>query len=129
MPRNAPSYGRLLRRAEFLATAKGARLNRDAFGLQARRRTDDDGRPPRFGLTVTKKTAPRAVDRNRMRRRLREALRLGAALSAAPGHDYVIVGRLPLLVTPFEDMRRALATGLADVSRRRPRAQEATKGR
>ena len=121
MRRNSPSFGRLLRRAEFTAAAKGARLHREAFGLQARRRPDAPDDAPRYGITVTKKTAPHAVDRNRMRRRLREALRLGAALSGSPGHDYVIVGREPLLRLPFDALRDALAAAVADVTKRAPR--------
>lgn len=120
------SFERLRRRPEFVAVAKGARANTDAFGLQTRRRPADcdentAGAPPRFGLTVTKKVAPRAVDRNRMRRRLREALRLGAALSGAAGHDYVIVGRQPLLSIRFDDLRAGLAEGLEAVTRRSAR--------
>ena len=120
------SFERLRRRPEFVAVAKGTRANTDTFGLQTRRRASDRdeaaaGSPPRFGITVTKKVAPRAVDRNRMRRRLREALRLGAALSGAPGHDYVIVGRQPVLSIRFDDLRTALAEGLETVTRRSAR--------
>lgn len=134
MRRDAPSapaaFERLRRRAEFVATGKGARLNADAFGLQTRRHSDRSAEaPPRFGITVTKKVAPRAVHRNRIRRRLREALRLGAALSGAGGHDYVIVGRQMLLTLPFEDLRIALADGLEAVTRRgaRRRTDDTTR--
>lgn len=124
------SFERLRRRAEFVAAGKGARLNTDAFGLQTRARADEiAGASPRFGITITKKVAPRAVDRNRIRRRLREALRLGAALSGADGHDYVIVGRQMLLTLPFEDLRVTLADGLEAVTRRgaRRRTDDTTR--
>ena len=123
------SFERLRRRAEFVAAGKGARVNRDAFGLQTKRRAEQPDSPPRFGLTVTKKVAPHAVDRNRIRRRLREALRLGAALSGVAGHDYVIVGRQPLLTMPFGDLRLALAEGLEAVTRRsaKPRSHDTTR--
>lgn len=123
------SFERLRRRAEFVAAGKGARLNTDAFGLQTRRRAEEAAGAPRFGITITKKVAPRAVDRNRIRRRLREALRLGAALSGACGHDYVIVGRQMLLTLPFEDLRVTLADGLEAVTRRgaRRRTDDTTR--
>ena len=113
-------FERLRQRAEFLAVGKGARSNTDCIGVQARRRGDDDV-APRFGITITKKTAPRAVDRNRMRRRLREALRLGGALSAADGHDYVIVGRTPILTIPFDALRAALGETIVAATRRSQR--------
>ena len=81
---------RLKKRRDFLAAAKGSKAARRAFVLEARKRGDDG--PPRFGFTVTKRTAKKAVERNRIRRRLREAARL-AAENAPAGHDYVLVGR------------------------------------
>ena len=61
---------------------------------------DDEG-APRVGFTVTKKVG-NAVVRNRVRRRLREAVRVHAAGEMAPGHDYVIVGREEVLAAPFD---------------------------
>lgn len=104
---------RLTRRADFLAAQSGARRRTRYFTLQVRERPDSDG-PPRFGLTVTKKTAPLSVRRNRIRRRLREALRQGAALSAPPGCDYVFVARLEALSAPFSQLKRAIAAALAE---------------
>jgi len=105
---------RLKKRRDFLAAAKGHRAPRRAFVLEARQR-DDDG-APRFGFTVSKKTAVKAVERNRIRRRLREAVRLAGAANARPGHDYVLVGRRGALTEPFAD----LTSALADAMRRLP---------
>ena len=63
---------RLRQRADFLAVANGARVNLAAFTLQGRLR--DDPGPIRVGFTVTKKNG-NAPERNRIRRRLREAVR------------------------------------------------------
>ncbi len=68
---------------------------------------------PRLGLTVTKKTGG-AVERNRMRRRLRAALRQIAPMAARPGHDYVIVAREGILGAAFDH----LLTDLKSVFRR-----------
>jgi len=60
----------------------------------------DDG-PVRFGFTVSKKVG-NAVERNRVRRRLREVVRLSAANRTRSGHDYVLVGRRAALKLPFD---------------------------
>ena len=124
-PDSGASFEKIRRRADFVAAAKGARWNDPAFGLQMRQRAGADGTRPRFGLTVTKKTAARAVERNRMRRRLREALRLGAALGGSPGHDYVIVARRDVLSVPFPALRDQLAAAIEGLSKRKPRGRGA----
>ena len=104
---------RLRQRADFLAVATGARVNSAAFTLQSRRR-DDQG-PSRVGFTVTKKNGT-ATERNRIRRRLREAVRrLNAdadSMAMRPQHDYVLVGRRAALTADFnamlDDLRSAL---------------------
>jgi ribonuclease P protein component len=78
--------------------------------LQERRR-DDEG-PARVGFTVSKKVGG-AVERNRVRRRLREVVRLSAARNLHSGSDYVLVGRSNALELPFcrlvEDFAGALS--------------------
>ena len=89
---------RLTQRADFLAAAKGQRRDVGAFVLQAHPRKTDA--PPRFGFTVSKKVGS-AVERNRVRRRLRDLVRRHAALLAQNGHDYVLIGRRAALNAPF----------------------------
>jgi ribonuclease P protein component len=89
---------RLKQRAAFLAAAKGARVAAGALVLQVHQRKTDA--PPRFGFTVSKKVG-NAVERNRVRRRLRDIVRRHAALLAQNGHDYVLIGRRAALNAPF----------------------------
>jgi ribonuclease P protein component len=100
---------RLRHRADFLAAATGAKAPTGAFVLQARKR--HEGGPVRIGFTVTKKVG-NSVVRNRVRRRLREVVRLAPPARLQPGHDYVMVGRRGALDAPFdrmiEDFDRAL---------------------
>jgi ribonuclease P protein component len=100
---------RLRQRADFLAAATGAKVPTAAFILQARKR--DDNGPFRVGFTVSSKVGT-AVERNRVRRRLREVVRLSAATGLSAGHDYVLIGRRTALSLPFEqisqDFKRAL---------------------
>ena len=104
-----PMIGRLKKRRDFLAAAQGSKAARRAFVLEARERGDDS--PPRFGFTVTKRVAKKAVERNRIRRRLREAVRLGAE-NARAGRDYVLVARRRALSEPFTHLKAALEEAL-----------------
>ena len=92
---------RLRQRADFLAAAGGTKVPAAAFMLQARRRPD--GGTARCGFTVSKK-AGNAVERNRIRRRLREIVRLSDSDAMRTGYDYVLIGRRAALRLPFARM-------------------------
>src|ERR1700747_1785497 len=89
----AARIARLTRRADYQRAARGKRWRSEAFILQARRReTGEDAAGARVGLTATRKIGG-AVERNRIRRRLREALRRTGNLEAKADHDYVLVAQ------------------------------------
>jgi len=100
---------RLRQRADFLAAATGAKAPVTGFVLQALDRREDG--PVRVGFTCSKKVG-NAPERNRVRRRLREMVRLVPAGRMRRGHDYVLIGRRAALELPFdrlvEDLERAL---------------------
>ncbi|MGB6177221.1 MAG: ribonuclease P protein component [Methylocella sp.] len=73
---------------------------------------------PRFGFTVTKQSGG-AVRRNRIRRRLKEALRLLDPLPARPGHDYVILARPEALGMPFLALQGELIRALGKIAARK----------
>ena len=102
---------RLKKRRDFVAAAKGPKAARRAFVLEARRR-DDDG-AARLGFTVSKRAAKKAVERNRIRRRLKEAVRLVALGRVREGCDYVVVGRRGALTESFAALEADLAAALA----------------
>jgi ribonuclease P protein component len=66
---------------------------------------------------VTKKIG-NAVMRNRIRRRLREAVRVAGETRATPGTDYVLVGRPAALTLEFDRLVADLLSGLAFLSGR-----------
>ena len=113
---------RLKRRKEFLAAAAGAKASTAGFVLQERPR--GDGGPVRFGFTVSKKVGG-AVERNRVRRRLREIVRLSAARSLHGGSDYVMVGRRAALDMSFSRLAQDFAGALARLDRARRPADHA----
>jgi len=115
---------RLKVRAEFVAAARGARTERRGFVLQGLARGDDA--PPRFGFTVTRKVG-NAVERNRIRRRLRVAA--GLAEGARAGCDYVVVARRPAITLPFAELVADLTGALARLGPLTPRRPRPDAGR
>ncbi len=106
---------RLTRRTDFRAAAAGLRASVGAFVVQARRRAEDG--PVRIGFTVSRQVG-NAVERNRVRRRLRELVRHSSPQSLRGGHDYVLVGRRAALQLPFGDMVREFDKALVRVHAR-----------
>jgi ribonuclease P protein component len=108
---------RLKRRTDFRAAASGLRAPVSAFVLQVRQRADTGG--ARVGFTVSRQVG-NAVERNRVRRRLREAVRLATAGSLHEGHDYVLIGRRAALNLRFGEMTRELDAALKRIHAQKP---------
>jgi ribonuclease P protein component len=90
-PPKAVKIERLKKRPDFLRAAKAPNLARGAVFMQMRPRHDDDPLI-RVGFTATKKIGG-SVERNRAKRRLREAARLLLPLHGRPSCDYVFIAR------------------------------------
>ena len=106
--------GRLKRRADFLRVAAGRRKF-VAPGLILQALEASPSGPPqptsmRIGFTVSRKVGM-AVARNRARRRLKAVAEMMEE-HAAPGYDYVLIGRGGTLTRRFTDLREDLVTAL-----------------
>ncbi|SIR14011.1 ribonuclease P protein component [Rhizobium sp. RU35A] len=119
------TVGRLKSRPQFLAVREGQKRRGPLFLLEVLDRKEPES-APRVGFTVTKKQG-NAVERNRMRRRLREAVRQTARFAMKDGHDYVIVARREVLSASFADITQALSERLE--SRPKPKRSEETRSR
>ncbi len=117
------TVGRLKSRPQFLAVREGEKRRGGFFLIEMLDRKTADAEP-RVGFTVTKKHG-NAVERNRMRRRLKEAVRLHAGFAMQPGHDYVVVARREVLTAPFEK----LASELVSRIETRPKHRRSEKDR
>lgn len=95
---------RLKRRSDFLAVAAhGQKWVSKSLILQM---LPVEAPKSRFGLTVTKKVSTKAVERNRIRRRLR-ALAVDILPKSTRLHaDYVLIGRLETLTASYEEIRK-----------------------
>ena len=130
----------LKRRSDFLGIRSGARGATRAFVLEGRRRdateggaarvgTADDA-APRFGFTVSKKVGG-AVERNRIKRRLKDAVRDILLDHARPNYDYVLIARRPALDAAYAALVSDLVDALKRVharSERPERTRASSKG-
>lgn len=103
---------RLKNRADFLKARNGARSHERAFVLQLRKRTEDQSNICRVGFTVTKKTG-NAVERNRIKRRLRAAIAAVEIPQIGAGCDAVFVARRNALTLPFDQLTEEVARSFA----------------
>jgi ribonuclease P protein component len=109
-------------RKDFLSVRKGSRWSTRAFVLEGRQRMAAGPGPvqPRFGFTVARAVGG-AVERNRIRRRLKAAIRHVQVAHARYDFDYVIVARRGVLEAKFEELVGELAKALDRVHRSRQR--------
>ncbi|SFA97606.1 ribonuclease P protein component [Rhizobium sp. NFR07] len=119
------TVGRLKSRPQFLAVRAGETRRGKAFLLEVLDRKQPDEQP-RVGFTVTKKHG-NSVERNRMRRRLREAVRTSAGFAMKDGHDYVIVARRDVLTISFPELTERLVERIE--GRQKPRPASGTPSR
>lgn len=102
----------LKKRSEFQRVRGGAKWSGRGFLAEGRDRPITETHAGvRFGFTVSKKVGI-AVERNRIRRRLKEALRLMPVGSAPTTMDIVIVARRAALDMEFAALANDLQTAL-----------------
>ncbi len=94
---------RLTQRKDFILASQSPHVwKRPYFVLQIR--SDTNHTSPRIGFTVTKRQG-NAVIRNRIKRRLKEAVRLQCADIVRPNTDYVFIGRKDAMKLEFEKLQ------------------------
>lgn len=109
------------KRRDFLRARSGYRARTFAFALEAIQQPDAETNagstlPPqaRFGFTVTKKLG-NAVTRNRIKRRLKNAVRTANPGLKRAGFDYILIAYADAGTRPFADVVTALEQALTDI--------------
>ncbi|ANP45149.1 ribonuclease P protein component [Candidatus Viadribacter manganicus] len=113
---SGPSLQHLTKRAQFLFVRAGFRASRPGVLVEARRR--EEAGAIGVGFTASKKVGG-AVERNRAKRRLREAARRLLPEHGLAGVDYVLVARQQTPSAPWpallDDLGNALIRLRADL--------------
>lgn len=104
----------LKKRSEFLALRSCGRFHADAFVIQGWLR-QSAGSQAEAGFTVTRKCGT-AVERNRIKRRLKHAVALATQSGDLEG-QIVVVARRKALYEPFRKLRDDVASGIRRLSR------------
>ena len=123
-----PKTHRLRRMRDFALLSQKGRVVYGPF-FTLRFRTSDA--PTRVGFVVSTKIYKRAHDRNRTKRRLREAIRL-IQVSWPEKQDILLIARPEARDAPFEDIKAAVLrafekmpeAALKPIPKRRPKAKK-----
>ncbi|WP_175869162.1 ribonuclease P protein component [Bartonella gabonensis] len=122
---------RIRKRADFLAVRTGERRRGPLFLLEVKSREQTteskSSLVARVGFTVTRKSG-NAVKRNRIKRRLREAVRVGVTPHMEAGTDYVIVAYRDALHAPFTSLINELNRRINPQTKHQQRQQGYTNG-
>lgn len=123
---NGLSVKTLRQQAAFdcLRTARDPASRWTAKSLSLQIKQKDDFKETACGISVSRKTAKRAVDRNRIKRRLRAAAKLVLPRHAAPQTHYLITGRTDALTHSFKDLQNDLVWCIRKLNQNREQARQ-----
>ena len=96
---------RLRKTRDFAAARREGKSWSDRLLVLIARRTD--GEHTRFGFSVSKRVG-NAVVRNRVKRRLREAARVGIMPRMEPGWDFVVIARKDASDADYRRLNRSM---------------------
>jgi len=111
-------YEKLRKSRDFQACFRRGTVRKNALLVLHALKT---GRPTRVGFSVSRKLG-KAVVRNRVKRRLREAVR-SLSDHVPPGYDLVFSARVRARDSDFQELRAAVANVLERLEKKKPRSR------
>jgi ribonuclease P protein component len=97
---------RLLNASQFTRVFNQAtKSSSEFFTILSRENTEDQ---PRLGIVVAKRRAKRSVDRNIIKRIIRESFRLNKA--ALPKNDFIVILKRPIKTIKRANLRQQMET-------------------
>ena len=104
--------GRLTKDKEFdLVFKKGKSSYNNIIGIKCLAVGENSSGETRLGILVSNKVSKKAVERNKIRRRIRESFRLQVE-TVQPGHDFVVIALPEALKKEYKDIDSAIAFNL-----------------
>ena len=95
----------LRKRADFVRLRESKPHHSSHITLRARTASTEIAADTcRVGITVSKYCSKKAVERNRIKRRLRSLIRELWPLHARAGFDYVLIAKTSALRAPYEEL-------------------------
>lgn len=105
--RDFPREARLLSGTEFKRVFNARRVSSNRyFRIHRAPAPDPERGSPRLGLAVSRRVARRAVDRNRIKRLIRESFR--AHRRSLPAEDYVVLARSAAVGAESRELHESL---------------------
>jgi ribonuclease P protein component len=115
--RPRPGLWRITDRSSFVRLREhGRRARHGLVSVTYLGPSDGETNPPRAGFAISK-AAGGAVTRNRIKRRLRAALRELQRDGALPNGTYLITGRTEVARQPWSDLVSDLGAAIREVAR------------
>lgn len=109
-----PRKNRLTKKTDFEKLKKyGKSFQAKSFALLVKQREGD--LPPRFGFIVSKKISRKAVERNKVKRRLRNIV-LESLDKVSNGYDFLILAKKNVLLSELETQKKEMTKVFSDAN-------------
>jgi len=101
---------RLKKNADFQSVLAGGRFISTPFFLLKYKKNAEKN--TRVGFVVSKKISKKATDRNKIKRRMREIVRVADDMLFIKGYDIALIAKAPIMLLTFNFLKEKLTSAL-----------------